>query len=99
MHKHNPPSVGGQPGTGCRHRRCIPIQTQETPVRERSGQYSGRVSTPSHRCIYVPATRSDPQAIEHRLEKNRDVVDTLAPPLSLRTKLTSTMVRLDSRAT
>ncbi len=98
MHKHNPPSVGGQPGIGCRHRRRIPIQTQETPIGGRSGQYSGRVSTPSHRCIYVPATRSDPQAIEHRLEKNRDV-DTPTSLLSLCTKLTSTMVMLDSRTT
>ncbi len=57
------------------HLHCcwIPIQAQETPIRGRGRQYPGRVSTPSHRRIYVSATRPDLQAIKHRLEKNRDV--------------------------
>ena len=32
-----------------------------------------RVPTPAHRRVYVAATRPHLQAIEHRLEKNRNV--------------------------
>jgi len=49
------------------------------------------VPAPSHRCVYVSATRPEMQAIKHRLEKNRDV-DTPHPILSLRIQFASAEV-------
>jgi hypothetical protein len=49
--------------------------------------------TPSYGRIYVPATRPDLQAIENRLEKNRDV-GLPHPLLSLRIEFTSTTAGL-----
>ena len=66
----------------------IPIQPQETPVGGRGRQHAVRMSTASHRCIYVPAAWPDLQTIKHHLEKDRDV-DTPHPSLSRCIEFTS----------
>jgi hypothetical protein len=87
--QYHSPGVGGQAGAGCLDRCRILIQAQETPVGRRGRQDPGRVPPSSHRRIYVSATWPDLQAIENRLEKNRDV-GPLHPFLSLRVEFTST---------
>lgn len=91
MREYSSLTMGNQPGASRLQRRRIPIQAQESPIWRGGRQYPGRVSAPSHRRVYVTATRPNSQAIEHRLEKNRDM-DTPHPILS-RTTFTGTVVR------
>ena len=94
VHQRNLYTIGSQASTSNLDRPGIPIQAQEDAIGRGGRQYPRRVPSSPQRCIYVPTTRSDLQAIEYLLEKNRDVpADHF--PLPLHTQFTGTTTGLN----